>query len=540
MASFLLEPGSRLDQYEVICHIASGGMGEVYQAIDTSLGRTVALKILPAELADRPAALERFRREARNSARLAHKNIVTLYECGLDKDKNLYYLAMEFVDGVDLGRVIDRKGRVKPEEARRVLIQAAKALCHAFDHGIIHRDIKPSNILLARRSSKAFLKLTDFGLSRTNDDDDYRVTTAGSTVGTIDYMAPEQARDSSSADIRSDIYSLGCTAYHMLTGKAPFAEGGLGERVYKHMAVQPRDIRQINPLVSREFWLVLEKMLAKKPEDRYQTPAELLAALKQTGSEAEGNDSDPPFPALVLPTTSSPSMDAPVMSSFGDERRTPLPSRGNATTGTVANTGGTPISGVTMEQYRAGATLYERACEVIAQGKNDDYARQLLLGCLKLDPTHTACRKTLREINEKRSGGLFSYLVGSMKLIALRARMRVAQRNGNWRKVIEKGEAILAHRPNDIAVHQDMAAAAQALDLPALAVWLLEQAREQSPQSKSLLTSLAEVHEKKGDLNRAVSVWQQVGKLDPHDVDVKGKINTLSVRDHIRRANYRR
>ncbi len=443
MSSTLLEPGTRLDQYEVISHIASGGMGEVYQALDTRLGRTVALKILPSELAERPVALERFRREARNAARLAHKNIVTLYECGQDKDN--YYLAMEFVDGVDLGRVIDRKGRVKPEEARRVLIQASKALSHAFDQGIVHRDIKPSNILLARKSSKAFLKLTDFGLSRTNDDDDYRVTTAGSTVGTIDYMSPEQARDSSTADIRSDIYSLGCTAYHMLAGKAPFAEGGLGERVYKHMSVPPRDIRQINPQVSREFWLVLQKMLAKNPDDRYQTPAELLAALKQTGSEAEQNDSDPPFPALLIPATSSPSMDSPVMSSFGDERNTPVPAHSeSATPTTTMANNGTPTSGVTMEQYRAGSSLFERAREVLAQGGDKDYARQLLLGCLKLDPTHTACRKALREINQENARGLFSYLIGSMKLVPLKARMRVAKRQENWRKVLEKGEAILS------------------------------------------------------------------------------------------------
>src|SRR5262249_31209626 len=125
------------------------------------------------------------------------------------------------------------------------------------------------------------VKLTDLGLARTaNEDEQFRVTRAGSTVGTIDYLSPEQARDSSLADIRSDIYSLGCTFYHMLAGKPPFAEGGLGERIYKHQSADPPDVREFNAEVSEEMWTVLRKMLAKEPEDRQQTPEELLEELK--------------------------------------------------------------------------------------------------------------------------------------------------------------------------------------------------------------------------------------------------------------------
>src|SRR5207302_3495970 len=125
--------------------------------------------------------------------------------------------------------------QLKPEESRLILIQVAKALDHAFRQGVVHRDIKPSNILLARMGRKIVVKLTDLGVSRVTDDDEFKLTQEGATVGTVDYISPEQARDSSAADIRSDIYSLGCTGYHMLAGKAPFAAGGLAERVYKHM-----------------------------------------------------------------------------------------------------------------------------------------------------------------------------------------------------------------------------------------------------------------------------------------------------------------
>src|SRR5207302_4255920 len=133
------------------------------------------------------------------------------------------------------------------EEARRLLIQACKALEHAASLGIVHRDIKPANFLLANDEGRCRVKLTDMGLSRMENEEDFRVTRDGTTVGTVDYMAPEQARDSSAADVRSDIYSLGCTLYQMLTGQPPFAEGGLGERVYKHLAVDPLDVRLFNP-----------------------------------------------------------------------------------------------------------------------------------------------------------------------------------------------------------------------------------------------------------------------------------------------------
>jgi serine/threonine-protein kinase len=268
----------RIGKYKVLRHIATGGMGAIYKAYDTENQREVALKVLTREMAAKPAMVERFKREARNAGQLHHENIVALYE--LDEANGTYFIAMEFVDGIDLHEYILRKKVLDPDEARQIMVQASQALEHAHQHGIVHRDIKPSNFLLRRDKGQLLVKLTDLGLSRqTAAVDEFRVTRAGTTVGTVDYISPEQARDSAAADIRSDLYSLGCTWYHMLAGRAPFAEGGLAERLHNHLHKEPEDVRHFNPRVSEASWAILSRLLAKDPADRYQTPAELLADL---------------------------------------------------------------------------------------------------------------------------------------------------------------------------------------------------------------------------------------------------------------------
>jgi serine/threonine-protein kinase len=264
----------RIGKYEVIRHIATGGMGAVYKARDTEENRDVALKVLPPDMARKKLQLERFNREARSAARLDHENIVAIYEFG--EIEGTHFLALEFVDGIDLHEYISRKGKLDPREAREILTQAARALEHAHAQGIVHRDIKPSNFLIATRNGEPLVKLTDLGLARVTTGDEFRVTTDGTTIGTVDYMSPEQARDSGLADIRSDLYSLGCTFYHMLAGQAPFAEGSLTERIYKHVEEAPPDIRKFSPRVPDGLVEVLERLLEKKPAKRYQTPRQLL------------------------------------------------------------------------------------------------------------------------------------------------------------------------------------------------------------------------------------------------------------------------
>jgi serine/threonine-protein kinase len=284
----------RIGKYEVQAYIATGGMGAVYKAVDVDLGRPVALKILQPELALKPKVLERFRREARSAARLNHENIVTVYEFA--EVNGTYLLALEFVEGIDLYDYVSLHRKLAPDEARRVAIQAARALAHAYNQGIVHRDIKPSNFLLTQKDGQPHLKLTDFGLARAVGQDDLpdtkvrvqagpaefvvRLTTLGTTVGTVDYMSPEQARDSSAADVRSDIYSLGCTLYFMLAGEVLFPEGTPAEKILKHVEAPPPDVRRANAQVPEGLVVVLERMLAKNPADRYQTPQELLTDLE--------------------------------------------------------------------------------------------------------------------------------------------------------------------------------------------------------------------------------------------------------------------
>jgi serine/threonine-protein kinase len=268
----------RIGKYEVLEHVASGGMGAVYRARDTDLQRIVALKVLPASLSANPAAIERFVREARAAARLRHENIVAIYDFG--QVSGTFFIALEFVEGTDLDRHIKAHGKLDLAEARDIAVQATRALVHAHEQGLVHRDIKPSNFLITQKDGQLLVKMSDFGLARQDSTQEARVTRDGTTVGTVDYIAPEQARDSGLADARSDIYSLGCTLFHMLAGHPPFPEGGLAERIYKHCNTVAPNIRQFNAEVPASFAAIVARMLAKKPADRYQNAGELLIALQ--------------------------------------------------------------------------------------------------------------------------------------------------------------------------------------------------------------------------------------------------------------------
>jgi serine/threonine protein kinase len=525
--SSILQPGSRLGKYEVVAHLATGGMGTVYRAVDTALRRTVALKVLPAHLAQRPAVLERFRREARHAARLRHPHIVTLFEYGHDHALDLHYLTMELVEGEDLSERIARMGRLPPEDARRILIQAAQALDHAAEQGVVHRDIKPSNFLLTKVGGKTVVKLTDLGLALAADDDAFKVTTEGSTVGTIDYMAPEQARDSRGADVRSDLYSLGCTAYHMLAGQPPFGGGGLGERLLRHLTQPPPDVRQFNPAVSAGLWAVLQKMLAKKPEDRFDSPAALLRALKRVPANAAAEGAPAAAAGAAAPTPVAGTRRPP---------STPPPTPPPGPAPSSAHIG--PL--VTPEQARAALAFHERAVQVIAEGGGDDYARELLANCLRIDPFTPAYRKTLRELNGKTRSGLLGRWLGSLNVLALKAKLRSARSAGDWRRVLEHGEEVLARQPADAATHIEMAAAARELGLSDLALWLLQEGREAAPNDVELVRAMARLQEHRRDLKRAIALWEQVLRRLPGDEEARRMIDELAVRDHMARARYRR
>jgi eukaryotic-like serine/threonine-protein kinase len=264
----------RIGKYQILAHVAQGGMSVVYRAKDVENSREVALKVMLPELTTKPNLVERFRREGRLGSKLQHEHIVQLYECG--EQFGLRFMALEFVEGIDLGYYVADKGKLDLEEAGRVILQAVRALTHMHEKGVVHRDIKPANFIVVQKNGKPAIKLIDLGLARDNNDEEMKIARAGTTLGTVDYMAPEQARDSSSADIRSDIYSLGCTWYYLLAGQPPFPDGELGDRIAQHAEVEPPDIRKFNPHVTLAMIKVLQRMMAKDPTYRYQTPEELL------------------------------------------------------------------------------------------------------------------------------------------------------------------------------------------------------------------------------------------------------------------------
>jgi serine/threonine-protein kinase len=265
-----------LGKYELRKKIGAGGMGTVYLALDTQLKRTVALKMLPREKAKNATLVKRFKAEAHAAAQLKHDNIVTIYEAG--EESGYLYIALEYVEGTDVFKLLASRGVLPVKRSIDIVQQVARALGHLHARNIVHRDIKPSNLLIQRSGT---VKLTDMGLARSIDDEaETGITRAGMTVGTVDYMSPEQARDSKLADIRSDIYSLGCTWYHMLTGVPPFATGSLTNKLYNHASKSRPDPRDENEAVPEGVVETMHRMMARKPADRYQTPGELLIDLE--------------------------------------------------------------------------------------------------------------------------------------------------------------------------------------------------------------------------------------------------------------------
>lgn len=266
------QPLKTLGKYQIEKRLGQGGMGTVYLALNTDLKKLVALKVLPRDKAKNPVLVRRFKAEAQAAGQLEHPNIVAVYDSG-DADGFLY-IAMEYVDGIDLFEQVRKRGVIPVKRSIEIIKQVAAALQHAYEHNIVHRDIKPSNLLLKHDGT---VKVTDLGLARSIDDTlETNITRAGTTVGTVDYMAPEQARSSKAADIRSDIYSLGCTWYQMLTGEAPFPEGSVTNKLQAHAIKPLPDPRELNENVPEGLIAVLQRMTAKKPDERYQTPAELI------------------------------------------------------------------------------------------------------------------------------------------------------------------------------------------------------------------------------------------------------------------------
>jgi serine/threonine-protein kinase len=271
----LLE-GRRLDHFQLEEFIGGGGMGAVFRAHDTVLGRTVAVKVLATGAAENDETRQRFHNEAQSAARLDHPNIARVHYVGEDQGFN--YIVFEFLQGKNVRDLVADIGPLPLPDALRFTLQIAEALAHAWQRDIVHRDIKPSNVLATPEGQ---VKLVDMGLARLRDvaASTEDLTASGMTLGTFDYISPEQARDPRHADSRSDIYSLGCTLYFMLCGRPPFQGGTAVQKLLMHQSDAPPSPRELRPDLPAGVEQLLSRMLAKSPEERFQNPAELIAAV---------------------------------------------------------------------------------------------------------------------------------------------------------------------------------------------------------------------------------------------------------------------
>jgi serine/threonine protein kinase len=266
-------------QYEVLRELGRGGMGVVYLAKNKLMDRLEVLKVVKEALLDRPGAVERFLREIRSAAKLNHANVVAAYSAV--QSGELLAFAMEYVEGEDLAKLVQTQGPLPVVHACDYVQQAALGLQHAFEKNMVHRDIKPQNLILAREGERHIVKVLDFGLAKVTraENEEAGLTSDRAMLGTPDYIAPEQTLDAANADIRADVYSLGCTLYYLLAGRPPFGARSLGAILMAHQSQEAKPLNLVRPEVPEELATVVRKMMAKSPAKRYQTPLEVAQTL---------------------------------------------------------------------------------------------------------------------------------------------------------------------------------------------------------------------------------------------------------------------
>jgi serine/threonine protein kinase len=307
--------GVVLGPYLLLDLLGEGGMGRVYKARHRLMNRVVALKVIRAELLAAGEARLRFLREIEAAARVWHPNLVTALDAAPIGDS--YVLVMEYVEGTTLSKLLQDRGVPPIRHTCDWVRQAALGLHHAHEQGLIHRDIKPSNLLLT--DHERLVKVMDLGLARLDlleerPPEDEPLTASGVVIGTPDYMAPEQAISPRSADARSDIYSLGCTLYHLLTGRPPFPGGSFTQKLLWHQQLEPADPSRLRPSLPPGLLRVLARMTAKAPENRYSTAAEAAADLEffcSTAGIKTLHAPDAPTPASDLAITPAPTQMSP-------------------------------------------------------------------------------------------------------------------------------------------------------------------------------------------------------------------------------------
>lgn len=302
----------RIGPYFILDRLGEGGVSEVFKAWDSLRGRIVALKVLRQHLASQSHAVRQFQQELQAVTRLNHPNVVKTFDA--DQLGHIHYFAMEFIEGTDLDRYVQRHGPLGIEEACDYIRQVAQGLQHAHQLGLVHRDIKPANLFLVnppltmspltnangpgpRRGPDPVVKILDWGLARLQPKPGAAVATAGldleaeqgALIGTADYIAPEQSQDASLVDIRADIYSLGCTFYFLLTGQPVFPGSSLMQKILQHQQAPPPCVRELRPEVPEDIDHLIQKMLAKQPQERIQIPLMVAVPLRRYNANASGS-----------------------------------------------------------------------------------------------------------------------------------------------------------------------------------------------------------------------------------------------------------
>jgi serine/threonine-protein kinase len=275
--------GFFIGPYRILDQLGHGGMGRVYKAIHQTMNRTVALKVLAPQVVSTERAHQLFLHEVQAAAQLTHPNIVMAFDA--NEFDGRHYLAMEFVDGPNLERYVKKHGPLPVGLACEIIFQAANGLQHAHEKGMVHRDIKPANLLVQHEpgSDIVQVKILDFGLARLTQSENGNVPVIvakeNSVMGTPDFLSPEQSKSLHDVDIRADLYSLGCTFYYLLTGEVPYPGGTTLEKLVRHNREPARPIEELRPNVPPTIAGIVRKLMAKKPDERFQTPDELMEAL---------------------------------------------------------------------------------------------------------------------------------------------------------------------------------------------------------------------------------------------------------------------
>ncbi len=362
--------GFVLGKYKLLRLLGQGGMSSVYLAEHMTLHNKVAIKVLPVKRVDQTSYLARFEREAHASARLNHPHIARAFD--LDTSGSIHFIVMEYIDGTDLYARVKQEGKLPVREAADFIRQAALGLHYAHEEGLVHRDIKPANLMVDKRGH---VKILDLGLVLANDDEDAELTKEHDekVLGTADYLSPEQARDSHKADPRSDIYSLGCTLYYLLVGKAPFAKGSLAERIRAHMNEPAPNLLDARPDVPAAIVELYFRMMEKHPDARQQTAQEVadsLASWLTATAAAAGRQRPEPLRRPSLRRTAADTTDTgETLRRSGDSvapriaTATPFPvTRSGAGSGAGGGSGSGPGSSSAIGAApRSGVDLHSQA-----------------------------------------------------------------------------------------------------------------------------------------------------------------------------------